>query len=240
MAALGLCAALAGCGRDRPLHKGADASLPQPIDSAAPDLTPAPPRCDRPGDPCCPNAGVPMCSDGLVCDPTSQQCVACGDATQPCCARGCNLGLACDHSVSSTVFGLCTTRCGLLEQACCARGECEEGSACTTQDETGTCRACGVPGLKCCRADCWIGVCMVTDAARVCVACGVKGQPCCEGGGSEVMGCSDGTACDKAPGDLRGVCAATCGFEGKPCCRGGGCQKPFTCTNPDPTGICAR
>jgi hypothetical protein len=132
-------------------------------------------------------------------------CVACGEKGQYCCERGCNLGLACDRKLSAT-YGLCTSSCGLRDMACCSQGGCEDGTACSTNDETGSCKACGLPGLKCCRGDCWIGVCAQTEAPRYCVQCGEKGQPCCDGGGSEEEGCSDGSRCEKTATDLRGVC----------------------------------
>jgi hypothetical protein len=140
-----------------------------------------------------------------VCEVAIDACVACGEKGQYCCERGCNLGLACDRKLSAT-YGLCTSACGLRDMACCSQGGCEDGTACSTNDETGSCKACGLPGLKCCRGDCWIGVCAQTEAPRYCVQCGEKGQPCCDGGGSEAEGCSDGSRCEKTATDLRGVC----------------------------------
>jgi hypothetical protein len=238
---IALCAwaALAGaCTSNRPLRKGgSDAAPPSPADSGT--EAPPPERCERPGDRCCHGAGAPTCGDGVVCNVATDACVACGDRGQPCCARGCNVALACDHMLDPT-FGVCTDACGMKDGDCCTKGECEDGTACSTADQTGKCKACGLPGLKCCRGDCWIGVCALTDAPRFCVQCGEKGQPCCDGGGSEISGCSDGSACDKAPGDLRGVCSADCGWEGKACCRGGGCRPELTCSASGETGVCKR
>jgi hypothetical protein len=203
LAGLGLMAL--ACGPNRPLRAG-DAGVPRAIDGPTVDLPPAPQRCDHPGDPCCLQAtGARTCSDGLVCEPKLDACVACGDKGQYCCAGGgCNLGLACDRAPSET-FGLCTSNCGLRDMACCAGGGCENGTACDSADPGGTCKACGLPGLKCCRGDCWIGVCSLDDP-RMCVPCGLKGQSCCNGGGGEPAGCSDGSRCDKVPSDPRGTC----------------------------------
>lgn len=198
---LATCVAWApACSSNRPLRKSGVSS------GTAGTMAATSERCERPGDHCCRAGGTPTCADGLACEVTIDACVACGEKGQYCCAGGgCNLGLACDRSLSAT-YGLCTSACGLRDMACCAQGGCENGTACSTNDETGSCKACGLPGLKCCRGDCWIGVCAQTDAPRYCVQCGERGQPCCDGGGSEEEGCSDGSRCEKTAADLRGVC----------------------------------
>jgi hypothetical protein len=75
-----------------------------------------------------------------------------------------------------------------------------EGVACPDDDRP----CCGMPGLPCCRGDCWIGVCADTDAPRVCVACGQVGQPCCRV--YIEPSCESGATCEQAPGTGSGVC----------------------------------
>jgi hypothetical protein len=134
---------------------------------------------------------------------------ACGGDGQRCCEQGCNPGLACDRAADAS-RGTCTSRCGLRDGACCRGGACESGTSCDTQDDTGTCKACGLPGLLCCRGDCWIGVCAYTDAPRYCLACGRVGQPCCGDPYNTSAQCQDGAVCKQASAnDRRGTCGGS-------------------------------
>jgi hypothetical protein len=162
--------------------------------------------------------------------------VACGGPGQSCCGSVCDTGLTCDHAAAPSA-GVCTGTCGHADGACCHKGECEQGAACTTQDETGTCQSCGLIGLTCCRGDCWSGICEYTDAPRHCVACGQKGQPCC---GDELSAsiCADGVACDRPAGRILGTCTDACSGNGQGCCRGGGCRSELSCTTSNESGIC--
>jgi hypothetical protein len=164
------------------------------------------PPCSRPGDACCiaPGLGLRVCNGGLACDPATKTCIACGDDGQPCCGdQQCNVGLGCDQS-SPASPGTCTSLCGRKDGSCCRGGGCETGTLCYGKGEDGTCRACGLPGLLCCRADCWIGVCDYGGMPRTCLACGLKGQPCCGDEYSNAR-CEEGT-CERAPGEQRGTC----------------------------------
>lgn len=127
----------------------------------------------------------------------------CGGDGQPCCETGCNLGLACDRAPTEAL-GTCTSRCGHQDEPCCRGGGCQSGTSCDTQDETGTCRPCGVPGLTCCRSDCWIGVCLYENTPRMCVPCGKIGEPCCT---QPDLRCNDGVRCQRStPESERGTC----------------------------------
>jgi hypothetical protein len=131
--------------------------------------------------------------------------VACGDDGQPCCDNACNLGLACDRPPAEAV-GTCSSRCGHQDERCCRGGGCQSGTACSTHDETGTCQPCGLPGLTCCRADCWIGVCLYENTPRMCVPCGQLGQPCCT---YPDLRCDDGARCQRSsPTSERGTCVS--------------------------------
>jgi hypothetical protein len=193
-------------------------------------------RCSRAGDRCCLGIEQEVCTGKLVCDPPTTTCVPCGGSGQPCCGPVCDTGLTCDHSTSQFV-GVCTGACGHTDGACCHKGECEMGTACSTQDETGTCQSCGLIGLTCCRGDCWSGICEYTEAPRHCVACGLKGQSCC-GDRLAANVCTDGTACDRPADQTLGTCSAACGGEGHACCPGGGCRNQLACTTSDESGVC--
>jgi hypothetical protein len=165
------------------------------------------PQCSRPGDVCCiaPGLGVGGCQGGLSCDQVTRKCVACGNDGQPCCAeQRCNVGLGCDQP-SPTSPGTCSARCGRKDGSCCRGGGCETGTLCYGNDETGVCRACGLPGLLCCRADCWIGVCDYGGMPRMCLPCGLAGQACC-GDEYSFNRCQDGTTCQRAPGEDLSTC----------------------------------
>jgi hypothetical protein len=127
----------------------------------------------------------------------------CGGDAQPCCETGCNLGLACDRPAGDAV-GTCTSRCGHQDDLCCRGGGCASGTACDGPDGTGVCRPCGVPGLTCCRADCWIGVCLTENTPRTCAPCGLIGQLCC----ANYTGarCEEGARCDPSSGGIHGTC----------------------------------
>jgi hypothetical protein len=193
-------------------------------------------RCDRVGDRCCIGIEQAVCTGKLVCDPPTTSCVPCGGSGQPCCGPICDTDLTCDHS-TSRFAGVCTKACGHTDGACCHEGECQQGAACTTRDETGTCQPCGLIGLTCCRGDCWSGICEDTDAPRHCVACGQKGQPCC-GDAFSTSHCEVGTACDRPAGEILGTCSDACGGNGQACCRGGGCKSELACTTPNESGVC--
>jgi hypothetical protein len=193
-------------------------------------------RCGSPGDPCCAGIEDSFCMGKTVCDHATGLCLACGGTGQPCCGSLCDTDLTCDHSTARQL-GICSNTCGHQDDACCAAGECEQGTSCSTNDGSGTCRACGLVGIGCCRGDCWEGVCAYTDAPRICIACGLKGQPCCDPAVSG-SACSDGSACDRAPTEMRGTCVGTCGQRGAACCRGGGCGVGLSCTTANEAGTC--
>ena len=222
-----------GRGRDGAQDVGSPFATDVAVEQAPPE------RCSQVGDTCCVGIEQSFCGGEVACDPPTGKCVSCGAAGQPCCGPVCHSGLTCDHSTSPFV-GVCTAACGHPDGACCHKGDCEPGAACSGPDETGTCRSCGLIGLTCCRGDCWSGICedAVAGAARHCVACGQKGQPCCGDRFALTPVCESGTACDRPADQVLGTCSAACGGAGQACCPGGGCRDQLGCTTANESGTC--
>lgn len=117
------------------------------------------------------------CNWGLVCSgigATSQTCVTCGIAGNPCSSNPASGVGTCD-ATSFCSGGLCSTACGGAGQPCCGSGTCSTGNTCSG----GTCTPCGYAGGPCCAGVCGAGT--ACDSTDKCTACGHIGQQCCDG-----------------------------------------------------------
>jgi hypothetical protein len=156
--------------------------------------------CGESGGLCCPaDGGKPACkSPGEACD--RGYCHACGQPGQPCCTgdvcagKNCCSGGQCVMEKTTCkegnarVVGFCSAgvcQCGQENAPCCPTGPAcaDPGARC----RDGSCKSCGISGLKCCADDsCEIGCCvggLCVDPGTPSCQCGHKNEPCCTIGG---------------------------------------------------------